>query len=129
MNGRSSQHNTSIPIVWADSTLERYDVDYEKVTIHIREESGERKLVLCLGYIGIQVIGFWDEIIVRSATIARKHPFIDQCRDTLNKKYRSAVPESGCPERNTIDKTVLVIQLSDECEILVCATRFETEEV
>lgn len=129
MNGPSSQHNTNIPILWTDASLEWYDVNYENVTICIREESGERKLVHCLGYIGLQIVGFWDEVIVRSATITRQHPFIDQCRDAIARKYRSSVPESGCTERNANGKEVLVIQLSDECEILVCATRFETATV
>jgi hypothetical protein len=81
-------------ILWADSDLEKVEVTYDDVALHLREDVGGRKLLRCLGHIGFQMVGFWDEMIVEKAAIFADHSFIADCERGLER-----LPASGAPTR------------------------------
>src|SRR6266853_1673435 len=90
MSGRSINAIEGEVILWADASLERIDAGYEEFIIRIREDTDSTKLLRCLGYIGFQIVGFWDEVIIETATLHSNHPFIADCERRLE-----ALPESG----------------------------------
>lgn len=117
MNGLSE-------ILWNDATVDRIDQDFEAVRIKITDSNGVKCEIVCAGYIGISVVGFWDEAIVRSARIVRSHAFIDDSIDAIAKRLGASWVDSGSPSRNTRDWSLLEITLIDELKILVVAADF-----
>src|SRR6266853_2807919 len=119
MSGRSINAIEGEVILWADASMERIDAGYEEFIIRIREDTDSTKLLRCLGYIGFQIVGFWDEVIIETATLHSNHPFIADCERRLE-----ALPESGSTIRAATGNRLLEIILIDGCKLLVCANRF-----
>lgn len=111
-------------IVWADASLESIQADYEEFAIRVREDTGGTKLLRCLGYIGFQMVGFWDEMIIEAATLHSRHPFIDQCERRLKQ-----LPEGGSKARTATGNRLLEITLIDGCRLWVCASQFRSGPV
>jgi hypothetical protein len=116
MSGRSNEVIEGEIVLWADSSLDGFEVGYEEFSIRIREEGGKALVVRCLGYIGFQMIGFWDEVIIETATLHSDHPFIADCERRVK-----SLPESGSQMRSAIENRLLEITLIDGCQLLVCA--------
>jgi hypothetical protein len=110
-------------IVWPDASLEGVEAGYEDLRIRIRDDAGGRKVVHCLGYIGFQMVGFWDEVIVETAEIIPEHAFISDCERRLK-----AMPETGAKTRVATGNLLLEIILIDGCRLWVCAHQFRCEE-
>lgn len=110
-------------IRWPDASLEGIDAGYDAVTIRVREETGSTKLVNCLGYIGFQMVGFWDEVIIDGATVHSAHPFIADCE----RRVKSSLAETGSTTRAAAGNRLLEITLIDGCRLWVCAQRFRSE--
>ncbi len=94
MAGHSNNSIQGDPILWPDASLERIDAGYEEFTIRVREDAGSTKVIRCLGYIGFQMVGFWDEVIIEKATVHSNHPFISECERRLK-----SLPETGAKTR------------------------------
>ena len=123
MAGHSNSIIQGDIILWPDAGLERLDAGYEEFTIRLREEAGGTKLVHCLGYIGFQMVGFWDEVIIETATIHSNHSFIADCERRL-----SSLPETGSKTRAATGNHLLEIILIDGCKLWVCAHEFRCEQ-
>jgi hypothetical protein len=124
MLGHSNNAIEGEVILWADASLEGIEAGYEEFTIRIREDTGSAKLLRCRGYIGFQVVGFWDEAIIETASLHSGHPFIAECERRLE-----ALPESGSLMRMATGNRLLEIILIDGCKLLVCANHFHTEGI
>lgn len=119
MNGHSNESLESV--LWADSTVEEISIDYDAVNILVSESSGIRKTIICEGYIGYQVIGFWDELIVESGSVVFDHPFIVHCLESIHARYKNLLPPTGNITRNKCIWRALQIILIDGTEIVtVC---------
>jgi len=112
------------PIFWADASLERLDAGYEEFAIYVREDSGVPKKIRCIGFIGFQMIGFWDEIIIETANIHITHPFIGDCEHRIK-----LLPETGTETRFASKNLLLEISFIDGCKLWVCAKQFLCESV
>jgi len=121
MNGRSNNIEGE-SILWPDSSLEGVQAEYENFSIHIREETGARKTVHCIGYIGFQMIGFWDEMIIETARVLPVHSFITDCEQRV--KF---LPETGAKSRVASGNVLFEIILIDGCKLWVCAHRFHCD--
>lgn len=121
MNGHFN-NNEGEKILWPDASLERVEVGYEDFSIHVREEAGGKKVVRCLGYIGYQMVGFWDEVIIETARVLSDHPFISDCERRLK-----SMPETGAKSRAATSNLLLEITLIDGCRLWVCAHQFRSE--
>src|SRR3974390_3477963 len=93
-------------ILWPDASLEGVEAGYEVFSIRVREESGGGKVVHCLGYIGFQMAGFWDEVIIETARVLSDHPFISDCERRLK-----SMPETGAKTRAATGNLLLEITL------------------
>jgi hypothetical protein len=122
MSDNSDKNIHGGPILWPDTLLEKIELEYDELVIHVREESGRSRRVRCLGYIGFQMIGFWDEVIVETATMLAIHPFIEDCERRLE-----SLPESGSRSRATKGNLLLEVLFIDSCKLLVCGAQFHYE--
>ncbi len=111
-------------ILWADASLESIAAEYEEFAIRVREEAGGTKLLRCLGYIGFQMVGFWDDMIIETATLHSRHPFLAECERRLRQ-----LPESGAKTRTATGNRLLEIILIDGCRLWVCASQFQSESI
>jgi hypothetical protein len=121
MNGHTNNIEGE-SILWADASLEGLEVGYEELSIPVREETGARKVVRCLGYIGFQMVGFWDEVIIETVKVHSDHPFIGDCERRLK-----SMPETGAKTRAATGNLLLEIMLIDGCRLWVCAHQFRCE--
>jgi hypothetical protein len=122
MSGHSDKSTYGGPILWPDTLLDNIEIGYDEITIDIREESGRSRKVRCLGYIGFQMIGFWDELIVEAATTLTNHPFIEDCERRLE-----SLAESGSRFRTTKGNLLLEVLFIDGCKLWVCGAQFRYE--
>ncbi len=116
-------------VLWPDASLESVSMDYDDVRVTVEQSNGRRAAVIGRGYIGAEVVGLWDEAIVKSANIAAEHPFRRRCERALAEQNRKDRRPSGSMIRNLDDKHVLEIELIDGCRILLCASRFDVVDV
>src|SRR5437879_2619003 len=106
MSGHSNNTIKGETILWPDASLDRLDAGYEEFIVSVREDAGGTKMVHCLGYIGFQMVGFWDEVIIETATIHSNHPFIADCERRVK-----SFPESGAQTRLWTGNFLLEITL------------------
>ncbi len=111
-------------ILWADASLESIRADYEEFAIRVREDTGGTKLLRCLGYIGFQMVGFWDEMIIETATLHSRHPFLTECERRLKQ-----LPPGGAKMRMATGNRLLEITLIDGCRLWICANQFQSESI
>jgi hypothetical protein len=123
MNGHMNNDIEGEGILWADASLEGVDAGYENFSIRIREEGGGRKVVRCLGYIGFQMVGFWDEVIIETARVVSSHLFIGDCERRLR-----SLPETGAKGRKATANRLLEVVLIDGCKLWVCARQFRCDQ-
>lgn len=123
MNDHSTnEHDTAI--VWADASLQSMRVEYQECAVCIREDVGVVKLVRCPGYVGFQMIGFWDETIIESAAVYCDHPFITECERRVN-----GLPGAGTKARIAVGNRLLEIVFIDHGKLWICGPQFVTEIV
>lgn len=112
-------------ILWADAELEALNMDYESVVLCIRESTGRRVELHCLGHIGLSIEGFWDEIVIEAADIVEAHPFLERCLASLTERLGEEPPPTGSPARNSRQFSTLVVRLADGARVLCAAAGFE----
>ena len=113
------------PIYWPDSHVDRFEAGYDEFAIEVHQDiSGSkiRYLVRCLGYIGFQMTGFWDEMIVESARLYDAHAFIAECETRVK-----SLPTIDSKERLAEGNSMLEILFIDGCMLWVCPSRFSCE--
>lgn len=121
-------HSSVLGIVWADAELESVTIDYDAVVLSLTETAtGKTRCVRCEGYVGYQLLGFWDEVVVESAALVENHDFLSECLSKIQKRYPGGPPNTGQPARNEGRWALLTVRLSDGAELLVAANRFMVE--
>jgi len=81
------------------------------------------KLINCLGYIGYEHIGIWDEIIIAKATMYSSHKLINKSINSIKNRVGKSLPDSGCHEKNNKIWNLLQIQFIDGSELNVIMSR------
>ncbi len=115
-------------VAWADSELEAVNVDYDNVVLDITL-SGETKPVrlICAGYVGFSLVGFWDEIIIDAVRVFDEHDFLTSCKNEIARRYPSGAPDTGQPHRNVRNWSVLAVSFIDGATMFVAAIEFRVE--
>jgi hypothetical protein len=119
MNGRSNAQIQGESVLWPDASLEGIQADYDAFILRITEDSGSTKVIRCPGYVGYQMVGFWDEVIIESSTIVSAHPFISECESRIKQ-----LPEGGSADRSQTGNYLLEIVFIDGCKLWVCGKQF-----
>ena len=114
-----------INIRWPDASIRRLYCDYDAFNVEIQERKGNPavKTLHCCGFLGFQMIGFWDEVIIHDARIHANHDFIAQCE----RRVVNQLP-SGSVERVSSGNRLFEVELIDGCKLWVCAKRFVLKE-
>lgn len=129
MAGLSDMALTLAQVAWADAELSRIEIDYDDVRLFVRESSGVVKRVSCEGYLGHQLIGFWDEIIVVAAELTDGGPFLDSCLSAIARRLKDKSLPSGSEARNRERAMQLVLTLGDGCQLSVAMKGLRVEVV
>jgi len=116
-------------VLWADAELEKVVVEYDSVTLLLCESNGIRKRVVCRGHVGLELPGFWDEVIVECGDILGDDPFLVRCQTAIQERFRNTPPTTGNDDRNTNAFRLLKLTLVDGTVLKVAAARFESERV
>jgi hypothetical protein len=121
-------HSITKWVSWADAELENISIDYDEIKISLLEfASRQVRVIRCHGYIGYQLLGFWDEVVVETLDVVDNHGFLLCCKENLSNRYPNGLPTTGQSYRNNRVWSVLVVGLSDGTELLVAANEFTLE--
>ncbi|HBV99443.1 MAG: hypothetical protein JL50_13080 [Peptococcaceae bacterium BICA1-7] len=87
---------------WADWQLEKIEMDFGKVCIKIIDSEDKNSLYICCkDYIGLNIIGHWDEATIESIKIDEKGDLINESLQTVKTLYgKQPLPGGG---RKNID--------------------------
>ena len=109
--------------------IESLTVKYDSVSIELTEDYTNRRFrVTCLGFIGIEVIGFWDDQIIDRAELSPRHEFINTTTEQMFKHVRFP-RDTGCIERNRGKFELLEIILIAEARIRIVFNELQVEQV
>jgi hypothetical protein len=125
MIGRSEQ--VLDKVLWTDAALEQVTADYNSVVLRVRESTGVVRTIRAEGYIGMNLHGFWDEVIIERAEVSRVHPTIDSCINSISQRFGERWPESGNKTRNSRKWLALIVHLSDGACLEVVAAALSVE--
>jgi len=124
MLGHSNCEIEGGSILWPDASMKRLAAGYDELTVYLNEDNGVSKALHCKGYLGLQLVGFWDEIIVESASVYIDHPFIVECEQRVKN-----LPSAGTDTRSKSGNRLLEIIFCDGCKLWICAHRFASVPV
>jgi hypothetical protein len=108
-------------LAWADCYFKGAQIDYDVVSLEIKQPDDSVLTVTCSGYLQFQIAALWDETMIRSAQLLEG--------DTRVANAVAAIAhvskwESGSPARNTGRYKVLAIVLDDGATIECVAAEF-----
>lgn len=109
---------------WPDSELVRFIADYDEVLFEFRTTSERVRRLSCRGYMALDVMPFWDEVVVESVQVDHNADLAQQTRVALERSGQADLP-TGCPDRDIMQLSTLIIRLIDGCTIRVVASRFD----
>jgi hypothetical protein len=123
----------ALGLAWADASLKSLTVTFDDVLIVLDPTLVEGRpepllQVRCLGHLGLQLVGMWDENFVDHAVVHDHHPFATDCIRDIRRRHTAAgvVPGgTGTPDRNLDDVSTLEITMQDNMVILIVAAAFE----
>lgn len=72
---------------WADWSLNKMEIDYEKVVISIRSNRDSTVNIYCLNHIGFCFMGHWDESIIEGISVDNEGGLIDKSLEAIRNLY------------------------------------------
>jgi hypothetical protein len=114
-------------VLWPDAELCRIDIDYGDLRLVLRESSGLIKQVICEGYLGYELVGFWDEIVVANAELVDSGPFLDRCMSSIMHRLGTSPFPSGSEARNRERVMQLILTFGDGCQLNVATKGLRVE--
>lgn len=87
---------------WDDWTLDKLEIEYDKVIIKVSEESEGTAEIICKDYIGFSFIGHWDESVIEKIEVTLNGNLIEDSINTI-KKLHGEHPFSGGGVKNIED--------------------------
>lgn len=72
---------------WADWSLNKLEIDYDRVLIRVSDDTEGIVAICCRDYIGFSSIGHWDESVIEDITVETKGNLIDESLHTVKKLY------------------------------------------
>lgn len=129
MVGPSDSASMLAQVIWPDAELSRIEIDYEDLKLLVREGSGAVKRVTCKGYLGYELSGFWDEVIITAAEVTEGGSFLDRCLSGIARRLGVAPLPSGSEARNQERAMQLVVTLGDGCQLHVAMKGLRVDAV
>ena len=126
MPGLSDAEAALSLILWREAELLDIAIDYSDVRVRIQESTGSERVLMCEGYLGYELVGFWDEIIIARATVTAVGELRARCLRSLDERLGRSRAASGSIARNVLDVLQLTIELDDATAIHVVASSFRT---
>lgn len=89
---------------WADWSLNKLEIDYEKVEIAISSDNEKNNLTICCkNYIGYSFIGHWDESIIEDIWVETGGNLVDESIQLVKKLYgNNPLPGGGVKKTGDI---------------------------
>lgn len=114
-------------IDWADSDLERINLEYDRATLIIRNDALQKRLsVVCSGFAGMTNLCIWDDTIILSAGI---HPVCNTDNDFLRNLYTAYSKTGDYGGRSLSDGLLeLRIMLANQISFSVYCQSIEVAE-
>lgn len=111
---------------WADWNLKKIEIDFEKITILVSNSEDETLVnIICIGYVGFQIIGHWDEAIIEDIKVENEGNLINDSIKMVRKQYGDE-PVVGGGVKNIDDTWFQVnIKLIDGIYIRVACKSIE----
>jgi len=110
-------------IRWRDALLEEIAITYDAVSLRILQSDGSTHTLRAEGYIGFNLVGFWDESIIDRAVISEAHPGLDACVRSIRSRHRTDFSDSGNVDRNRGRWFALLVHLDDGCVLEIFPAR------
>ena len=114
---------------WPDANVDRFVIDYDDFKILLEMDGGERIWLVCGGYVGHEVVGFWDEMIVQRISVSGAGALLDRCVAGLKERLGAVPAVSGSPARNGRHLMQLDLTLIDGCEVSVVMNHLHVQKV
>ncbi|MCO1604716.1 hypothetical protein [Desulfosporosinus nitroreducens] len=81
---------------WADWSLDKFEIDYERVLITVSEDIEGNLTICCKDYIGFSFIGHWDESVIEEINVETYGSLIDESLQVVKSLYgESPLPGGG----------------------------------
>lgn len=122
MTGHSDEDELG-KICWPDALLEEVAITYDAVLLSVRQSNGVSHTLRAEGYIGYNLVGFWDELIIERAVISDAHPGLSACIESIHSRNGAAFADSGNVERNRRRWFALLLHLCDGCVLEIFPAR------
>ena len=112
----------------ADYNIDRVEQDFEVITIYLHDwEIDSTVIIRCMDYIGQEVIGLWDDSIIKSITIENSGDFIKQSLNKVVELYSNPDNIPGCVKKTNGKWKQIIIKLIDGVEFKVACAEIEVE--
>ncbi len=112
----------------ADYNIDRVEQDFEVITIYLRDwEMDSTVIIRCKDYIGQEVIGLWDDSIIKSITIEESGDFIRKSLKRVVELYGNPDNIPGCVKNTNKQWKQIIITLIDGVEFKVACANIEVE--
>ncbi len=82
------------------SRLENIRIDADHIDIAFTETTERSGRLICEGYLGYELAGFWDEMIIEAVELTANGPFLARCLTNLADLIGANPSASGRPVRN-----------------------------
>jgi hypothetical protein len=112
---------------WADAELQGVSIDYDAVSLRVRESCGSMVVLRAEGYIGYKLVGFWDEVVIVRAEVTADHLGLDECARSIEQRLGPRWLDSGSDSRNRRDFFALLVHFSDGSVLEVYAAQLRVE--
>jgi hypothetical protein len=126
MIGHSNSLASFNAILWADAELLGFAANYDAVVVTIKESTGLVRDIKCRGYIGYELIGFWDEVVIELGELLEEDSFLSACKQRIWGRFADDPPNSGCEARNGRAFGLLRITMTDGSILNVACALIET---
>jgi hypothetical protein len=129
MTGHSKSIDAFNSVLWADAELGPVDVDYDNFSFSILESTGVSKRIVCEGYLGYELVGFWDEIIIATGKLNTTGSFLDRCMLDIARRIGAKRLPSGSEARNREHGLQLVVTFLDGCELNIAMQSLRIDQI
>ena len=128
MSGRSDIEAALRAVLWTDAELNGITVDYSDFSLLIRQGDDSLKRVVCEGYLGFELTGFWDEVVISKAEILESGSLLDRCAASLESRLGAKPLPSGSEERNRAVAVIFAVTFGDGCQLNVVMKGLRVED-
>lgn len=81
---------------WHDWLLDKFEINYDRVTISLLDDNEAILTINCSDYIGFSVVGHWDETVIEEIKVEAYGNLIDESLHVVKMLYsKNPLPGGG----------------------------------